>query len=91
MTFRRSGLAFKDADTPSVKGGLARRFQNVRRWRNRIEASLFANCGRRHFHISLQQITTIGTASTFRGSGLAFKDADTPTFKRSYARSFYCV
>ena len=90
MTFRRSGLAFKDADTPSFKGGLARRFQNVKRWRNRIEASLFSNSGRRHFH-SLQQITTIGTASTFRGSGLAFKDADTPTFKRSYARSFNFV
>ena len=88
MTFRRSGLAFKDADTPSFKGGLARRA--TRRWRNRIKAGLFANSGRRHFH-SLQQITTIGTASTFRGSGLAFKDADTPTFKRSYARSFYLV
>ena len=84
MTFRRSGLAFKDADTPSFKGSLARRFQNVRRW------SLFANSGRRHF-LRLQQITTIGTALTFRGSGLAFKDADTPTFKRSYARSFNFV
>ena len=87
LTFRGSGLAFKDADTPSFKRSHARTFQNIRRWRNWIEASLFV----KRRLLCLKHLTTIVTALTFRGSGLAFEDADTPTFKRSYARSFYLV
>ena len=87
LTFRGSGLAFKDADTPSFKRSHARAFQNIRRWRNWIEASLFVNSGRRQF-LRSELITTIVTALTFRRSGLAFKDADTPSFKGSFARSF---
>ena len=57
---------------------------------NWVEASLFVNSGSRKF-LSLKLCMTKDTALTFRGSGLAFKDADTPTFKRSYARSFNFV
>ena len=87
LTFRGSGHAFKDADTPSFKWRLARKFCNDRRWVNWIEASLFV----KRRLLCLKHLTTIVTALTFRGSGLAFEDADTPTFKRSFAKRFNFV
>ena len=87
LTIRGSGLTFKDADTPSFKWRLARKFCNDRRWVNWIEASLFV----KRRLLCLKHLTTIVTALTFRGSGLAFEDADTPTFKRSFAKRFNFV